>query len=193
MDTFKTNPAETDHFSEQRSYVTFRLVQQTFALPIEPIAQIVEMVRVTALPHAPTSVKGIINWHGILVPVLDLGLHLGAADHTPNWRSHVILVQFEGHYVGLIVDEVLDVIKLARHQISQPSEIFPVGLSDSIHLIDGLARIPGQLLLLLDLNQLFVRSTLDLAELTANLPAELPAESEDMPAQSVQAALAPVI
>lgn len=168
----KTIPADPEYVNEQRSYVTFRLVNQTFALPIEPIAQIVEMVRVTTLPHAPYSVAGIINWHGVLVPVLNLSVHLGAADHLPTWRSHVILVEFEGHYVGLIVDEVLDVIRLTRQQISLPSEIFPVGLSESVHLIEGLARLPDHLILLLDLHQLFVRGTLDLVELTANLSPE---------------------
>ncbi len=190
MTVFKADLIDPAQLNEQRSYVTFRLVQKTFALPIEPIAQIVEMVKVTALPHTPASVKGVINWHGILAPVLDLGVHLGAADHAFDWRSHVILVQYEGHYVGLIVDEVLDVIKLARHQISHPAEIFPPELSDSIRLIDGLARAPDQLLLLLDLNQLFAHSALDLAELTAGLPTESSGELEAAPAES---AVVPVV
>jgi purine-binding chemotaxis protein CheW len=169
MNTFKSHAVELDAAQGQRSYVTFRLLGQTFALPIEPIAQIVEMMRITALPHMPAGIVGIINWHGTLVPALDLAVQLGAADHRPQWRSHVILVEYEGHYVGLIVDEVLDVINLARPQISQPHDIFPAGLSDSVHLIEGLARTPQQLLLLIDLTQLFTRSALNIAELTANL------------------------
>ena len=56
----------------RRSLVTFRLGQQKYALPIEPIERIVEMVAVTPIPQVDHSVEGVINYHGKTVPAVNL-------------------------------------------------------------------------------------------------------------------------
>ena len=66
-----------------RNLVTFRLGQQTCALPIEPIVQIIPMVTITRIPQVnhtvkgpalsadvPSAVEGVINVRGATVPVV---------------------------------------------------------------------------------------------------------------------------
>ncbi len=166
------DPLTTDmtQFDGQRSFVTFQLTRQTYALPIEPIGQIVEMVLITPLPQAQAPLKGLINWHGVFVPVLDLSQQLGMPDRPVAWNAHIILIKHEACSVGLIVDEVKDVIKLAAHQISRPVDVLPAGLSDTAPVVGGLAHLDGNLILLLNLDQLLTGVTFMLEELMASLP-----------------------
>jgi purine-binding chemotaxis protein CheW len=66
-----------------------RLAGQEYGLPVSSDGQIVEMITITQLPHTPPSLQGVIKYHGQLVPVLDMRIHLGLPIepydlHTPN-------------------------------------------------------------------------------------------------------------
>ena len=66
--------------NSEKSLVTFRLDSQTYALPIEPLVQIIEMVTITPIPQINSSVEGMINLRGTAVPVVNLGRHFGLPD-----------------------------------------------------------------------------------------------------------------
>jgi purine-binding chemotaxis protein CheW len=141
--------------AEQRTLVAFRLDQQTYALHIEPIMQIIEMVTIMPIPQISNAVEGIINVRGAPVPVVNLRRYLGLPEATLQLHTPIILAQVGELMVGLIVDEVLDVLSLPGGQIARPAEILPEGLGEA-PILQGLAHTPDGMLLLLDLEHLFL-------------------------------------
>ncbi len=137
-----------------RNLITFRLGQQTYALPIEPIEQIVEMVTVTPLPQANPLVRGVINVRGKAMPLINLRRYFGLPEADPSLDAHIILAQIGAWRIGLVVDQVLNVVSLPVNRIVRPSEIMPEGLS-GVSFLCGLVQSQDGLVLVLDPDLLF--------------------------------------
>jgi purine-binding chemotaxis protein CheW len=150
--------------------VTFRLDPQVYALPIEPIQQIIEMVTITPLPQVRASVEGVINYHGSTVPVVNLREHLGMTKTPMRLHTPIMMVYVSGRLVGLIVDEVLAVLDMPSTQIDRPKDILPEGLGNT-SLLNGLFHTGGNTVLLLNTDHLLApQEATALAEAAAALP-----------------------
>jgi purine-binding chemotaxis protein CheW len=144
----------SENGTETHNLVAFRLNEQLYALPIEPIVQIVEMVTITPLPQVNHAMRGIINVHGTAVPVLDLRQHLGLADAGLRLHTPIILVKAKERQVGLIVDQVTSVMNVPVDRIAHPADVLPPELGQA-PLLRGLAHTEAGMVLLLDLEHLF--------------------------------------
>lgn len=169
--------------TDQRVLMTFRLDRQLYALPIAPVVQIIEMVAIIPLPQVHAAIRGVVNWHGTLAPVIDLRGYLGLPEVPPRADTHIILAQVGGRLTGLIVDTALDVIHLSGHEIVHPADILPIGLTETSRVVEGLARTPNGLVLLLDLEQLTTHSPLNFAAVSSALAAQSVASAEPAPDQ----------
>ena len=134
--------------------VTFRLEQQIYALPIEPIQQIIEMVTVTPVPQVKDMIEGVINFHGTPVPVVSLRRQLDMPRAQLQLHTHIILVTISRRLVGLIVDEVLDVLNLLEGQIIPPQQVMPeqIGAAPTLR---GLIQLGEKTILCLDIDHIF--------------------------------------
>jgi purine-binding chemotaxis protein CheW len=133
--------------------VTFRLGSQVYALPIAPVRQIIEMVTITPLPQVSPNVVGVINFHGVIAPVINLRGHLGLADFPLKLHTPIILVTVSEHLVGLIVDQVLDVVEVAADQVIDPRDILTKDMGEAA-ILNGLIHLQEGTILLLDVDQL---------------------------------------
>jgi len=166
MNTNSQDPQNPE--SAIRNLVAFRLGQQTYALPIEPIVQIIEMVAITPLPQANPAVAGVINVRGTAVPIISLRCQLGLPEANLQLHTPIILVQTDEQMVGLVVDQVADVLNVRADQIAQPKDILPDGLAD-MPLLQGLMHTSQGAVLLLDLEHLLVSNSTQIAQTAAAL------------------------
>ncbi len=155
-----------DNPPRQQSLVTFRLDQQVYALPIEPIVQIIEMVTIMPIPQVNPAIQGVINVRGAPVLVINLRRHMGLPKARLQLRTPIILVQTNAHMMGLIVDQVIDMLELSASQITHPADILPEELGET-PLLQGIAHTADGAVLLLDLERLFHRQQQALAMATA--------------------------
>jgi chemotaxis signal transduction protein len=118
---------------EEMTFLTFRLAGQTYGIPVECVDQIIEMVTITQLPHAPAAVQGMINVHGRIVPVLDLRCRFNLPFRPYGLYTPIILVHTEDRPVGLIVDDVYDVHPVPISDLVKPDYFH---LADLITLLD---------------------------------------------------------
>ncbi len=134
-------------------FVTCRIAKEEFAFDVLSVQEINRMVEVTRVPKAPYFVEGVINLRGRIIPVLDLRRRFGlsAVERTEDSRIMVVLVR--QRMVGLIVDEVVEVLRLPQAMIEPPPS---VGSTAGAEFTQGVGRIDDRLLIVLDLNRLLL-------------------------------------
>jgi purine-binding chemotaxis protein CheW len=169
----------------QLSMVLFRLDRQTFAIPITNVRQIIEMVTITPVPQVVQSVVGMINFHGATVPVINLRKHLGMHEQAARLHTPIILATVSGRMLGLLVDDVLDVMGFSPSQLINPADVLPIELGD-LPIISNMAQTPQGMVIVLNPDQLFKVNhardffkVTDAIELTAKVEA---ARQEEAPA-----------
>ena len=113
MENWRVTNSQGDSF-DQQDLVAFRLANQAYALPIEPVVRIIEMVTITPIPQVSGVVEGVINVRGAAVPVINLRRHFGLPEIPWGLRTPIILIQIDEQTFGLIVDEATSIDREAR-------------------------------------------------------------------------------
>jgi len=151
MDAGINELREGDH----KNLVIFRLDKETYALPVNAIVQIMPMLTITPIPQVHKAVEGIINVRGAAIPVIKMRRYLGLSEVPLSLHTPIILIQTDGWRMGLIVDEVIDVLALPSEQIRTITDIMPKSLGD-VPILQGFVHMSDGTILVLDINQLFL-------------------------------------
>lgn len=133
--------------------VVFHLAQQRYALDLAVVERVLPMVAVSPLPDAPEIALGVINVHGAVVPVLDLGRRVGIAPRNYGVDAHLLLARTKRRRVAIPVDEVVGVRAIAATAVVPASEVLP----GTTH-VAGIAALPDGLLFIHDLDTLLSSS-----------------------------------
>jgi len=137
-------------------YLTFALGRDTLALGILRIREILSYREPTAVQRAPAHVRGVINLRGGVVPVLDLAVRFGRTPEPAGRRACILIVEVEfkeqQHALGVIVDAVNEVLVISQADIEAPP---PFGGSLRPEFLQGLARVRGRFVALLDAVRVF--------------------------------------
>ena len=88
---------------------TFYLGKKAYGLPTTHVQEIVTFRGVTQVHHAPRFIRGVINLRGKIVTVFDLAVRTALGQLAQNAEGRVIILAWSGEYIGLLVDEVIDV------------------------------------------------------------------------------------
>ncbi len=134
-------------------YMTFQLAREEYGLEILKVREIIGLLEITRVPRTREFIRGVINLRGKVIPVIDLRLKFGMAATLASDQTVIIVVQhpFRGRLLtmGLLVDEVVEVLDIPAARIEPPPEfgstqldvdfILGVGKSDKrvIFLLDG--------------------------------------------------------
>ncbi|MGB4330680.1 MAG: chemotaxis protein CheW, partial [Dethiobacteria bacterium] len=119
-----------------------------FACDINNVREVLKMVKVTPLPQSLKFVEGVINLRGEVIPVVDLRKRFNLPEVDYSERSRIIIVEVGSSQVGLIVDEVSEVLRLSSSQI----QASPSGITGGDNeLIVGVGKIEQRLLIILNL------------------------------------------
>lgn len=136
---------------EPQQFLTFVLGDETFAIGILRIKEIIEYSGLTTVPMMPACIKGVINLRGAVVPVLDLATRFGREPAAPTRRTCIVIVEVacEGvtQDIGVIVDAVNEVLEISGTDI-EPAPSFGAKLRPD--LIHGMGKVNGRFVILLD-------------------------------------------
>lgn len=129
-------------------WLRLRCGAQAYAIELLKIREVVLPSPLLALRGAAPCLVGVMNLRGQVVPVVDLGLQLGAAAIEETALTRIIVLDDGGDVLGLRVSAVEDVVLIGDAQIegTHTSRLAPVG----DHRIRGIARLGGMVTLLLD-------------------------------------------
>lgn len=104
--------ADSRMIAQNTEFLSVKLGGQEYAVDIRSIREIRGWIASTHLPFAPDYVKGMINLRGSVLVVVDLARRLGFAQTEPGSASVVVVVESAGRSMGLLVDEVCDIINV---------------------------------------------------------------------------------
>jgi purine-binding chemotaxis protein CheW len=136
-------------------YLTFFLADAEYGVDILRVQEIKGWETVTALPHTPEYVQGVMNLRGAIVPIIDLRQRFGMELLEPGPTTAVVVLKVVHDHgsriMGVVVDAVSDVHTIADAELRPAPEC---GSTASSECVQGLATVNGQMLIILDIDQL---------------------------------------
>lgn len=135
------------------TWVAFELAGETFALPVEPIREVLRVSGITRVPHAPKPIRGVTNLRGRVIPVIDLRLRIDLPPTPIDRATRIIVVASRKRLLGLLVDAVQQVVHLDLNQVQPPPEDVMTLQSD---YISGVYHLADKLVLLLNVDRALI-------------------------------------
>ena len=139
-------------------YLTFILDNETYGIEIRYIMEIISVQPVTPLPEMPGCIKGIINLRGRIIPIMDVRLRLNKKAKDYDDRTCIIVTDYKGIKVGLVVDSVSEVLTISKEDISDSPMI---SKNENSSYVSSLGRIENMVILLLDCGKLISSGELE--------------------------------
>jgi len=135
-----------------KELIVFKLGAEEFGADIMQIREISKLMDITRVPGAPSFIDGVINLRGKITPIINLRKKLGFKPKEPGPDTRIIIAELDGHPVGMIVDEVTDVMKIPTKKIVPAPEL--VTSETSRRYLKGVGKVgKKRLIILLDLEK----------------------------------------
>ena len=132
---------------ESKQYIVVMVGSEQYGIDISYIDNIVRMQKITRVPKVQTYFKGVINLRGEGVPVMSVRKKMGLEDDVLTNASRIIILKLEENAsLGVIVDEVREVVNLSEDEIDK--------VSNKGRFINGIGKHGDQLISLLEINAL---------------------------------------
>ena len=98
-------------------FLLFQIGRDRYALEASQIVEIVPLVTLKKIPQAPRGVAGIFNYHGVLVPVIDLSELATGQPAAPRLSTRFILVNYpmdaeKRHVLALMAEMATETIHI---------------------------------------------------------------------------------
>ncbi len=140
--------------AEPRTYVTFELAGQVFAVDVTDVREILDLQPIARLPNAPGELLGMIDVRGEGVAVMDLPGRLGLSSGTGAEDGRIVVFELGAARtpLGVIADRVLNVVEIAEADVEPAPSAMTRWDAQSM---SGVARVAGRLTMLLALDRLF--------------------------------------
>lgn len=117
----------------EMEFVAFSVAGLKHCLEIRKILEIRRWSPVTALPHAPAEVLGVMNLRGAVIPIYDLAARFGLGATEPNERNVVIVCAVGGKSIGLLVEAVSEIITIESDSIQPTPDVQSSATKDCVY------------------------------------------------------------
>ena len=139
-----------------KTYLTFSLGKENFALDVEHVEKILEYQPVTEVPKAPEYMLGVFNLRGEVIPLVDTRIKFGMTKTEINSSTCVLVIniQSEGESIklGAMVDAVKEVVKYNTNDLMT---LPTVGKQSRTEFLNGVLKLNDQFILLLNADKIF--------------------------------------
>ncbi len=153
------------------TYLTFTLAEETYAVDVRNVREVLDQAAITRVPRAPEFMRGVINLRGAVVPILDMRRRLGLPPAPDGAESCIVVMevelQGEPTVVGALGDQVREVFELPASAIEPPPRI---GTNLDNRFLKGMGKRDEQFLLILDADKLFAGTDITGVEAEEQLP-----------------------
>ena len=161
-DLFDGNAYEQED-AQKDKFLTFKIEDEEYGVEIRFVTEIIGIQKITKLPDMPDFIKGVINLRSRLIPVIDVRVRFKMDTIPYGERTCIIVVNILDASIGLIVDEVSEVIDIPDKDIDLPPRT-----SSKTHrqYIKGIGKVNDEVKIILDLDKLLSEEELqDVAQI----------------------------
>lgn len=145
-----TSGSTGEELRQEVQLACFKVGDELYALDIMKIKEIIRPQKLTPVPKSLSFIEGVINLRGVVIPVADMRKRFDQPVTEQTRKNRIVVCALAGRIIGLLVDEVTEVRRYARHEIS-PAPQFVKGPQAAYFL--GVARSGEDLIMLIDLEQ----------------------------------------
>lgn len=140
-----------DDDTQKDRFLSFRIANEDYGIEIKYIIEIIGIQKITKVPNINEYIKGIINLRGNIIPVVDVRTRFGLREIEYNDRTCIIVVRLSNTSIGLIVDEVQEVVNITEENIAPPPA---TNKGSHSKFIQGIGKVGKNVKILLSINRL---------------------------------------
>lgn len=141
--------------------VVFEINGKEYGIPVHASKEVIRLTEIVEIPNTPGFIAGVINLRGNIICVIDLRKQF-RFNARNNDDTRIIIVRIQKMVVGLIVDKVHEVIKVAKSHIDPVPPILNIQIPNNC--LVGIAKVEERIITLLNLENIL--SNEQLKELT---------------------------
>lgn len=137
--------------AEENKVVVFKIESEEYATAISQVERILEFEKITRIPDSPDFLKGVINYQGRIIPVIDLKRKFNLPGTNIKDNSKIIIAKHRDGDIGLIIDDVSQVMDISDGMLSPPPDIISGILGE---YIIGIIKLEKRIVIYLDLGRI---------------------------------------
>lgn len=139
--------------TQKGKYVTFKSGNEYFGLKIQYVNEIIVFQEITKIPESEDYIKGLINLRGKIIPVIDVRLRFKQEPFEYTDRTCIIVVNVKNIVVGLIVEQIAEVVEIREENIIPSPSVGKADKSQNKYVY-AIGRVGDKVKLLLDPDRL---------------------------------------
>ena len=144
---------KTHDIDSKKSFIYFSIGNENFAIYVQKVLEILHLERLTEVPNSSSFVKGILNFRGTIVPVINLERRFNLARNDDDNRMVVVVeitVDEKAVLLGLLVHEVIDVLELEFKDFKTVPDI---GIRYNPEFLEGFIELNGNFIMIMDVDK----------------------------------------
>jgi len=153
---------ENADINRETSYINFKIGKEYFAISVYKVLEIIQFEQITQIPNSSDFIRGVINFRGGIVPVIDMHKRFNI-EKRENESRMVVVVDMQNKEksvtMGLLVDQVVNVIEFNYKSIRAVPDL---GIRYNPEFLEGFVEIEGQFIMIMNVDRV-----LSLSELSA--------------------------
>ncbi|MCK5228446.1 MAG: purine-binding chemotaxis protein CheW [Desulfobulbaceae bacterium] len=149
---------DEDEDTQKDKYLTFHLGEEDYGIEIAFVTEIIGIQKITEVPDMPEFIKGVINLRGKVIPLMDVRERFRMQFREYDERTCIVVVDINNTAVGLLVDEVSEVVDIPESQVEPPPK---TGKGTSSRFIKGMGKMDDEVKILLDVGKILYDEELE--------------------------------
>lgn len=149
---------DEDEDTQKDKYLTFHLGEEDYGIEIAFVTEIIGIQKITEVPDMPEFIKGVINLRGKVIPLMDVRERFRMQFREYDERTCIVVVDINNTAVGLLVDEVSEVVDIPESQVEPAPK---TGKGTSSRFIKGMGKMDDEVKILLDVGKILYDEELE--------------------------------
>jgi purine-binding chemotaxis protein CheW len=158
---------ENAYIDKETSYVNLKIGKENFAISVYKVLEILQFEHITEIPNSSDFIRGVINFRGTIVPVIDMHKRFNISQPESENRM-VVVVDVKNNdnnvIMGLLVDQVVNVIEFCYKNIRAVPDL---GIRYNPEFLEGFVDIQNQFIMIMNVDRVLSVGELSMVEVTS--------------------------
>ena len=147
----ESSVSDEEHEGYTQQFVTFKVGDEIFGLPIVEVQEIIRLPEVTRVPLTSPNLLGLSNLRGKVLPIISLRRIFGFPENEHDDTTRVLVIE-HGSLLGFVVDQVSSVMRVEAGRIEGLETVKTTVNTD--YLTGIIKNESGKIIMILDFDQL---------------------------------------